>query len=149
MISRLYHFLGGIVFALLLIATTACFVILGTFLESATDSHRYASQFTYGSPLFSMLLCGFFINIFISAIRRFPFKKSHIPFLITHLGMLMVLAGVLTKNLVGIQGTMIILEGNGSEEIFLKDTPSILIESKSNKNPQFYTLIPSFRVTAY
>ncbi|MBA3603424.1 MAG: cytochrome c biogenesis protein ResB [Parachlamydiaceae bacterium] len=144
MINRLYHFLGGITFAMLLIATTACVVIVGTFLESTTDSHRYAAQLTYGSPLFSLLLCGFFINILISALRRHPFKKRHIPFLITHLGMLMVLAGVLTKNFFGVQGTMTILEGSGSQHIFLKDKPSLLVESKNEKEPQFYTFNPNF-----
>ncbi len=141
---RIYHFLGGITFALFLIATTAGFVVLGTFFESATDSHRYASQLTYGSSLFSLLLCGFFINILISALRRFPFKKRHFPFLITHLGMLMVLGGVLIKIYFGVQGTMTLLEGSGSDLLFLKEKPSLLIESKEALEPEFYTFNRDF-----
>lgn len=144
MMHRLYHFLGSITFALILIATTACCAIAGTFFESATDSHQYAAQLTYGSSFFSLLLWGFFLNILISALRRYPFKKRHLPFLITHLGMLMVLGGVLIKNYFGTQGVMTVLEGSASDQIFLKDKPALLIESKNGQLTQFYTFSPNF-----
>lgn len=143
-ISAFFRFIGGISFALILIAATASFAIIGTLLESITDSHRYAAIFTYGSPLFSLLLWGFFLNILISALRRFPFKRRHIPFLITHLGMLMVLAGTLIKSYFGTQGTMTIVEGSSSDEIFLPESYALSIEAKGEASPQFYSLNPRF-----
>src|SRR4051812_16691922 len=98
LVKSLYYFLGGVYFALILISSVALFVIAGTFIESLTQSHSYAALFTYENPLFSALLWGFFINILFSATRRWPFKWKHIPFLITHLGLLMILAGVLAKH---------------------------------------------------
>ena len=95
---KLYHFLGSLYFALFLILVTALFVMAGTFFEAVTQSHRFAASWTYESSFFYLLLWGFFINILISALRRWPFKLSHIPFLITHLGLLMILAGVMVKN---------------------------------------------------
>jgi hypothetical protein len=106
----------------------AVFVIIGTFIESATQSHRYASLFTYSNPIFLSLLVGFFLNILLSALRRWPFKKHHIPFLITHLGLLMVISGVMIKTLYGVQGNMTILEGSGSERIFVPGTQVIYID---------------------
>lgn len=117
MIKRIYHFLGGVYVAILLIACTTLFVITGTFLESWTGSHLYASQFTYGSPLFALLLWGFFVNILISALRRWPFKQRHIPFLITHLGLLLVILGVQGKHYFGLQGTMSLKEGTASHMV--------------------------------
>lgn len=128
---RLYHFLGGITFAIFLIVTSAIFVIIGTLIESKTGSHLYAASLTYQNPLFTLLICGFFINILFSATRRFPFKKKHIPFLITHLGMLMILSGNILKNVYGTQGHMSLIEGSGSDYILLPNTHALYVENKS------------------
>ncbi len=133
-INPLIRFLGGITFAILLITTTAIFVIAGTFLESITDSHRYASLFTYDSHIFSWLLWGFFINILVSALRRWPFKRMHIPFLITHWGLLMILAGLLIKSAYGTQGSLSLIEGSGSNEIFIADSHALYIEEPSENS---------------
>ena len=102
--KSIYHFLGSVYFALILITTVAIFVVAGTFVESATQSHRYAALFTYESIFFVALLWGFFINILFAATRRWPFRLNHVPFLITHLGLLMILGGALTKHYFGVQG---------------------------------------------
>ena len=90
---KFYHFLGSIKFAIILIASTALFVIAGTFLEAYTESHLFSASLTYQNPIFLALIWGFFLNILISALRRWPFQLKHIPFLITHLGLLMLLGG--------------------------------------------------------
>jgi len=128
--QHLIKFIGGIRFAIALIATVALFVMAGTFIESRTESHQYASLFTYGNPLFIALLWGFFVNILISALRRWPFQMRHIPFLTTHLGLLMILAGALYKSYAGIQGNMSIIEGSASQEIFLPYTYAVKVEKK-------------------
>src|SRR5690349_19139388 len=125
-----YYFLGSIYFALILISVTALFVVAGTFLESATQSHRYAAMFTYDTPLFAALLWGFFINILLSATRRWPFRWKHIPFLITHWGLLMVLGGVLAKHYYGLQGSMTLLEGTASQEVVEANTYAIHLDKK-------------------
>lgn len=126
-----FHFLGSLPFALFLIGMTAIFTIVGTVLESVTDSHRYAALMTYSNLFFVSLLWGFFINILFSALRRYPFKKKHIPFLITHWGLLMILGGVLVKSYYGKQGSMAIVEGTSSQEIFLADSYALMIESRT------------------
>lgn len=138
-IKKIYHFAGSIYFALVLIASTALMVIAGTFIESKTESHRYAAYLTYHHPLFKALLWGFFINILISALRRWPFKWRHIPFLITHLGLLMILGGVLIKNYWGKQGSMSVMEGSGSQKIFEMEQAAIAIEGK-NSPPELFEL---------
>lgn len=135
------QFLGGISFAITLISLTTLFVIAGTFLESLTDSHHYASRFIYGNLLFHLLLWGFFVNILVSAMRRWPFQWRHVPFLITHLGLLMILGGALVKNYWGMQGGMAIQEGTASQRVFLSDTYALQIEAKDPVHP--------FRVVTY
>lgn len=132
-LKNFYHFLGGVSFAIFLISSVTLFVIVGTFLESKTDSHRYAALYTYNHPLFALLLWGFFINILFSSLRRWPFKCRHIPFLITHTGLLMILGGVLIKHYYGIQGSMGIIEGSGSHEIFYPESYVLSIENQNSK----------------
>lgn len=135
LIRKIYHFLGGIYFALMLIGSAAIFVIAGTFLESFSDSHRYAALFTYQNPLFLALLWGFFVNILFSALRRWPFKSFHIPFLITHFGLLMILGGILIKSYYGTQGTMSLSEGSAGQEVFLPDTYVLRMERRDQRDP--------------
>lgn len=136
MLKRIFYFLGSIYLAILLIGTTALFVVAGTVLEAITESHRYAAYFTYQNPFFILLLWGFFVNILVSALRRWPFQSKHVPFLITHLGLLMLLSGALLKSYFGVQGSMSILEGSGSDKIFVPDSYVFHVEKRNPKNPR-------------
>lgn len=138
-IKKIVHFLGGIKFALILIGLVAICVMAGTFIESKTQSHLFASNAIYSNPVFIALLWGFFINILVSALRRWPFKIRHIPFLVTHLGLLMILAGCLVKSYFGVQGNLAVMEGSGSHQVILPNTYMISLLSQENK-PSAYSL---------
>lgn len=130
MTKRLFIFLGSLPFAILLLSCLILFVALGTVLESWTESHGYAAAFTYGHPFFKILLALIFVNVLVSALRRYPFKKRHIPFLITHLGLLMVISGTIVKESFGVQGSMGLTEGSGADQVFTKHQHEIYIEQK-------------------
>jgi hypothetical protein len=130
-IRRIYLFLGSAAFAIILIATATIFVIAGTIVESKTESHQAAAHFTYNHPIFYLLLAGFFLNILISALLRWPFKPHHVPFLITHLGLLMIISGIFVKNWKGVQGTMHIVEGTASQELLLPESYGIYLTAEN------------------
>ena len=129
-LKSLYHFLGGIHFALILIMLAIATVVAGTFLESKTGSHLLAARWTYEHPFFQFILVLFFINILFSALRRWPFKIKHIPFLITHIGLLMIISGSILKNRFGLQGQMSVWEGSGNQHVLLPQTYAVNIEGK-------------------
>ncbi|ADI38354.1 putative membrane protein [Waddlia chondrophila 2032/99] len=131
--KKLFHFFGSIHFAISLIATTALFVIAGTLIESWADSHQYAASLTYEHPAFLVLLFFFFINILFAALRRWPFRPKHIPFLITHLGLLMIIAGVVVKTFYGLQGVMMLIEGSGSDQVRIPHTKALRMESREHQ----------------
>ncbi len=133
-IKRIFHILGGIYFAIFLIAAIALSVMIGTLLEAHTHSHLYAAQWTYHHPLFASLLGLLFINILCAALRRWPFRLRHIPFLLAHLGLLMVIGGTIFKNWYGIQGYMDILEGSANQKILIPHTLSLHLEKKASEN---------------
>jgi hypothetical protein len=123
-----FYFLGSVYFALILIGAAAALVAIGTFVESKNGSHLSAVYSIYSHQSFIFLLSGFFLNILISALRRWPFKKRHIPFLTTHLGLLMILAGVMAKNLFGLQAIMPLVSGSETDEVFIPYSHALLIE---------------------
>lgn len=101
---------------------------MGTFYESNMGSHEKA-LWIYDHIFFQALLIGYFINILLSALRRFPFKKQHIPFLITHLGLLMIISGIFFKNIFGIQSHMMLLEGSSTSEVLLDNKKAVIAET--------------------
>lgn len=130
---RGFHFLGGVTFAFLLIALAAFFVVAGTVIESKTGSHRLAAAFTYHHPFFQILLSLFFLNILFAAIRRWPFKLHHIPFLMTHLGLLMIIAGVIVKQRNGMQAHLFLTAGAGTTRGFITDEPVLRLEKRKGR----------------
>ncbi len=138
------RFLGSIRFTIILLILSALFVIIGTFIEARTESHLQASRLIYSNPAFVLLLAGFFVNILVSAIRRWPWKKHHLPFLLAHLGLLMVFGGAILKILTGIQGHLVILEGGGGHTLLLPHTYALLVDGKTyplNKLPHGIELV--------
>lgn len=133
LVLRLYHFLGSLTFTLILFSFIILVVCIGTFLESATQSHAYAATWTYGHPLFFIVFLSLFANILFSATRRWPFQKRHIPFLMTHLGLLLLLTGVWVKGAYGLQGHMNVLEGSGSHEVLIPTTQMIRLTNAQGK----------------
>lgn len=124
------RFLGSIYFAIIIFAILVLFGIAGTVIESVYDSHAYASQFTYGHPFFILILAMAFVNILVSALLRWPFRWRHLPFLITHLGLLMVIGGALLKVHYGLQGNMVIAEGREEGAFFLTGTEALWIDKR-------------------
>lgn len=122
MVKSFIRYLGSIRFTILLIILFALAVIAGTVIESKTGSHKLASKWIYSHPLFLMVLWGIFLNILFATFKRYPFNKSHIPFLITHLGLLMVFGGALLKISFGMQGTVTLKEGLSSDWAKVDDT---------------------------
>lgn len=152
MIKSFFHFLGSIQLAIALIGVAALSVIAGTFIESSTGSHLIAAHWTYSHPFFQILLSLFFINILISAMRRWPFKRKHIPFLITHLGLLMVISGTMIKNRFGLQGQMAVWEGSGSQSVLIPHSYALAIDRRdrsSEKMEKEIISLSSFRPSIF
>ncbi len=65
---------------------------------------------------------------------KWPFKLRHVPFLITHLGLLLLLAGAISKQLWGVQGVMSLMEGCGGENILVNDSLAIEIKTPHSRS---------------
>src|SRR5262249_21090620 len=65
---------------------------VGTMMES-WYSAQVAQQLVYRAWWFTLLLAVLAVNIFFAAVKKWPWKKHQTGFLITHVGLIMMLAG--------------------------------------------------------
>ncbi|MBI1975878.1 MAG: cytochrome c biogenesis protein ResB [Candidatus Omnitrophica bacterium] len=108
--------LGSLKFAVVLIISLVLLLIVSTSMESAFGT-PFAQKTFYQSRWFDLFLSLVWLNIFCSTLTRYPFKKHHTGFVITHIGILIVLAGALLTRLLGVEGQMMLVEGEHKHTI--------------------------------
>lgn len=93
-------------------------LIAATLIESNQDT-RTAQFFVYRSWWFFLILGLFGALILAVAISRLPWKKKHIPFLMAHAGILMILGGSWVTYVNGIDGSLRLSEGEVNSAVEL------------------------------
>lgn len=100
---------GSLTLALILLPTLALALFLGIVVESRHDQQT-AHQLVYGSWWFVLLLGLLFVNILFAAVKKWPWKRHQIGFLVTHLGLLTLIGGGAMTVLGGVSGRMILVD---------------------------------------
>ncbi len=110
LVLAVYEFLASLRFAVVLIALLAVVLGLGTFVESAfgTEAVKFGVWDTWWFTLLNLLLG---VSVFCAAAIRFPWKRHQTGFVITHVGLLVLLAGCLVSQRGGIDAQIPLLEG--------------------------------------
>jgi len=105
-----YEFLASLQFAVVLITLLAIVLGLGTFVESAygTEAVKFGVWNTWWFTLLNALLA---VSIFCAAAIRYPWKRHQTGFVITHIGLLVLLAGCFLSHRGGIDAQIPLLEG--------------------------------------
>ena len=67
--------------------------------------------YVYDSPWFLGLLAMLGVTILAAALVRFPWRKHQLGFVVTHAGLLVLLAGSMQTFLAGIEGQVSLQEG--------------------------------------
>lgn len=112
--------LGSLKLAVVLIAVLAGVLAWATFVE-ASRGREYTQWYVYHSRWFSALLGLLALNIFASAASRFPWGRKRIGFLITHIGLLVLLGGSIVTFKFGIEGQLGFEEGQTANSITMPD----------------------------
>lgn len=121
--NRILKFLGSVQLALPMILILAVLLATGTIVESRFST-PVAKRFVYGTWWFGGFLVLLAINLFCSAFSRFPWKKYQTGFVITHLGIICVLAGSLVTQQMGVDGQIALKEGEQGH-VFQEDKPHL------------------------
>lgn len=109
-LSQAIHWLGSLKLAVVLMMGLATSIAVATILEA--DSGRvYAQWHVYHSGWFFVLLGLLGVNIFAAAASRWPWKRHQTGFVVTHGGLLVLLAGSVQSFLGGVDGQVTLTEG--------------------------------------
>src|SRR5256714_564970 len=103
--NPIFEFFASLKLAVVLLAVIIVAAIAGTIYESSFDA-KVARAYVYGSPWFNVWLVLLGANLTCSALSRWPWRKHHLAFLITHLGIITLLIGSLIGRIWGIEGTI-------------------------------------------
>ncbi|PYJ22525.1 MAG: hypothetical protein DME99_05205 [Verrucomicrobia bacterium] len=118
--NAVFEFLASLKLAVVLLAVLIIAAIAGTIYESTFDA-KIARAYIYGAPWFNIWLVLLGANLAASAFSRWPWRKHHLAFLITHLGIITLLVGSLIGRIWGIEGTMTLFKGEPPANRLLVD----------------------------
>ncbi len=135
--------LGSLTFAISLLSGLVVILTVSTILESLHGT-PFAQKVFYTSLWFDLFLSLVWVNIFCSTLTRFPFKKQHTGFVITHLGILMFLIGSLLSRALGVEGQTTLFEKEMKDRMLMQgyqlhirdgQNPATAIQLKSWTSP--------------
>ncbi len=93
-------------------------IAVGTVLESNHNA-EYAKIALYDAWWFNTLLSLLALNVFCSMMSRYPWKKYQIGFVMTHVGILILLGGSWLTKIYGIDGSLQVQEGESQNVVVL------------------------------
>lgn len=114
--NPIFQFFASLKLAVILLVALAIILAVATFYESVYDT-KTAQYLVYRSPLFALFLTVLGINLTASALMRYPWKKSQTGFVVTHVGIIIILLGSLSTMFNGLDGTMALEEGESSRKV--------------------------------
>src|SRR5437868_10761008 len=118
--GAIFRFFASLKLAVVLLAVLIIASIAGTIYESSFDA-KVARAYVYRAPWFNLWLVLLAANLTVSALSRWPWRKHHVAFLITHLGIITLLTGSLIGRIFGIEGTITLFRGDPPNNRLLID----------------------------
>ncbi len=118
---RLFQFMGSLQLAVPLLVAIAAVLGWGTLYETRFGTAS-VQRFVYQSWWFQLLLAFLAVNLAVAALRRYPWRRKHVPFVLAHIGIVLVLAGGIIGGRFGIEGQMVIPEGETSGSLRLSQS---------------------------
>jgi hypothetical protein len=118
--NPVFRFFASLKLAVVLLSVLIIGAIAGTIYESSFDA-KVARAYVYGAPWFNIWLLFLASNLTVSALSRWPWKKHHVAFLVTHLGIITLLTGSLIGRIWGIEGTITLFKGEPPTNRLLVD----------------------------
>ena len=119
-LRRIFRFFSSVKLAVTILVTLMAVLATGTIIESlhGTDAARLV---VYQSWWFSLILLVLAVNLLTAALSRMPWKVKHTGFVITHLGIILILTGSWLTAQTVVDGQIAIEEGQSEHRITLSD----------------------------
>ena len=122
-----FRLLASLKLAVTLIVTLAAVLAVATFIES-DQGRDVARWYVYTTDWFVALLGMLGVNILAAALIRFPWKWRQFGFVVTHSGLLMLLAGSILTFVYGVDAMLALEQGETSDRVTLRDTNRFAVQ---------------------
>ena len=114
LLDRIWRFIGSIQLAVPLLSAIVLVLIGATFYESKVGSVSVQHEI-YQSPWFGALMFLLAINLGVSALNRYPWRNARkIGFALTHLGLIVIIAGSAAVIHLGVEGMLLVRTDSGA-----------------------------------
>jgi hypothetical protein len=111
---RLVRHLGSLQLAVISLSIFVVVMAIGTMVES-WYSGRLAQELVYRAWWFSLLLGVLGVNIFSAAAKKWPWKKHQTGFIVTHVGLILMVVGGLFNALGGTDAQLVLVDSHDPE----------------------------------
>ncbi|MBY0586372.1 cytochrome c biogenesis protein ResB [bacterium] len=117
---RIFEFASSLKLAITLMVWLMIECAIGTRIESTINAAG-AKYFVYGNPRFYILLALLALNVLSAALIRFPWKRYQTGFVITHVGLLTILAGSMITSISHVDALLNVSQGEVADTMIHPD----------------------------
>ncbi len=132
----LFKFFSSVKLAVILLSVLIVASIVGTLYETSFDA-KVARAYIYNAWWFDLWLTVLCVNLACAAFSRMPWKRHHTGFLVTHLGIIILLVGAMIGRGWGIEGTMTLHKGEAPDNQLLVDQRVLRVEEPGSETRQY------------
>jgi hypothetical protein len=125
--DAIFRFLASVKLAVICLASLAAALAYGTWFNSAHGMSA-ATDWIYSARWFALLLAFLGTNILCAALIRFPWTKRQTGFVITHAGLLTVIAGSWWAARTSDEGLLGMREGETSSKLIRSNKPAFFVK---------------------
>lgn len=111
-----FDFLASVRLAVVVMVLLALACIAATFHEAKYGTAS-AQALYYRTPWFAALIALLGVNVLFSMMKRWPWTRHQVGFVLAHVGILLILGGSVVSLHYGLDGRLALLEGDGSSQI--------------------------------
>src|SRR5690606_17299569 len=99
---KAFLFFASLKLAVVIVLSLATIAAVGTFVEAKYNDAVMAKVVVYQSFWMYLIMGLLVINLVCSAVDRIPWKKRHIPFLLAHIGIIILIVGSYVTQRIGL-----------------------------------------------
>ncbi|NDG27603.1 MAG: hypothetical protein EB120_10580, partial [Proteobacteria bacterium] len=131
MLKGLFRFFSSVklaVFSLLLLSAVLAYAtMMGSFYGMRGSQVAVYQRWWFGGVLFLLGL-----NVFCAAMSRYPWKLRQAGFVLTHLGIIIILVGAFVTQKYGIDGNLQVSEMQQNREVMLNDLKLTIVKQATD-----------------
>ena len=136
--NRIVKLIGSLKLAVPLLVAIAAVLAWGTIYESRLGTAA-VQRFVYRAWWFQGVLAFLAVNLAVAALERYPWKRRHLPFVLAHLGIILILIGGILGGRLGIEGQLLIPEGQAERLLQLPGNRLIVSQPNPGLTQSFPT----------